>query len=148
DAAVARGAGTADWLRGSPRGLAADAVTGAMPESLTEGLDLAADDAPGLVVEALRELFEETGLLPTAEGTVGRSERFEAARRDVLAGSRSLGQAARDLGVTLDASRLVFAGRWLTPPFAPLRFDNRYFLLEHPDGEDTPEPAVPDEAAE
>ena len=32
----------------------------------------------------------------------------------------------------LDASRLVFAGRWLTPPFAPMRFDNRFFLLEWP----------------
>lgn len=146
DAEVARGA--ADWLWGSPRGLAADAVTGAMPESLTEGLDLAPDDEPGLMVAALRELFEETGLLPTAEGLVGRSERFEAARRDVLAGRCTLDRAVRDLGVTLDASRFVFAGRWLTPPFAPLRFDNRYFLLEHPAGADAPEPAVPDEAAE
>lgn len=28
-----------------------------------------------------------------------------------------------------DAGRLVFAGRWLTPPFTPVRFDNRFFLL-------------------
>ena len=141
-------AGGLPWLRGAPRGLAADAITGAMPESLTEGLDLAPDDEPGLVVAALRELFEETGLLPTAEGIVGRSERFETARQDVLSGRRSFGPALGDLGVTLDASRLVFAGRWLTPPFAPLRFDNRYFLLEHPAAADAPEPSVPDEAAE
>ncbi len=29
-----------------------------------------------------------------------------------------------------DAGRLVYAGRWLTPPLGPLRFDNRFFLLE------------------
>jgi glyoxylase-like metal-dependent hydrolase (beta-lactamase superfamily II) len=34
-----------------------------------------------------------------------------------------------------DASRLVYAGRWLTPPLGPLRFDNRFFLLEWPESE-------------
>jgi glyoxylase-like metal-dependent hydrolase (beta-lactamase superfamily II) len=29
----------------------------------------------------------------------------------------------------------VFAGRWLTPPLGPLRFDNRFFLLEWPRSE-------------
>lgn len=28
-----------------------------------------------------------------------------------------------------DATRLVFAGRWLTPPFTPVRFDNRFFQI-------------------
>ena len=37
-----------------------------------------------------------------------------------------------DRRARLDASRLRFAGRWLTPPFSPLRFDNRFFLLEWP----------------
>lgn len=134
------------WIRNAPRGLDPDAITGALPETLTEGLDLAPDDVPGLLVATFRELFEETGLLPTADGLVGRSERFEAARAALLSGERSIAQVAEDLGVTVDASRLVFAGRWITPPLAPLRFDNRFFLLEHPRG--APEPAVPDEAAE
>ena len=36
--------------------------------------------------------------------------------------------------VYLDLTELdtVFAGRWLTPPLAPMRFDNRFFLLEWP----------------
>ena len=34
-----------------------------------------------------------------------------------------------DLGVRLTAASLVYAGRWLTPPLGPLRFDNRFFLL-------------------
>lgn len=48
-----------------------------------------------------------------------------------------------------DASRLVWAGRWLTPPFAPVRFDNRFFLLEWPETEPS-QPAVvgPGELAE
>lgn len=34
------------------------------------------------------------------------------------------------LSAQSDADRLVYAGRWLTPPLGPVRFDNRFFLLE------------------
>lgn len=46
-----------------------------------------------------------------------------------------------------DAQRLVYAGRWLTPPLGPLRFDNRFFLLEW--SEDEPQqPRVTSSEAE
>jgi glyoxylase-like metal-dependent hydrolase (beta-lactamase superfamily II) len=38
-------------------------------------------------------------------------------------------------GWHLDASRLVYAGRWLTPAIGPIRFDNRFFMLEWPASE-------------
>ncbi len=148
DVAAETEGGLPPWLAGAPRGLAADAATGAMPETLTAGLEpLPPDRAPGLVVAALRELFEETGLLPASGGgwAAGISaERLAGARRDLLAQRAGFGELLVDLGLVLDASRLLFAGRWLTPPFAPVRFDNRYFLLEH--GEGAPEPADSEEA--
>src|SRR6185295_12409537 len=62
-------------------------------------------------------------------------------RRALLAGERSFTDILKALEVKLDASPLVYAGRWLTPPFAPIRFDNRFFLLERP--RDAPaEPSV------
>jgi ribonuclease/clavin/mitogillin len=85
-----------------------------------EGPDL----PPGVVAAALRELNEETGLLLTSPPTTSGATRTE--QPGALAGWLA------EHGVALDASRLVFAGRWLTPPFAPLRFDNRFFLLEWP----------------
>ena len=42
------------------------------------------------------------------------------------------GDLIAELDCVSSASRLVFAGRWLTPPMAPMRFDNRFFLLEWP----------------
>jgi glyoxylase-like metal-dependent hydrolase (beta-lactamase superfamily II)/8-oxo-dGTP pyrophosphatase MutT (NUDIX family) len=42
----------------------------------------------------------------------------------------ALRELFEETGLRVDASALTFAGRWLTPPFAPLRFDNRFFLLE------------------
>lgn len=133
------------WIVGSPAGLEAGAVTGAMPETLTAGLPpLPPDAVAGLLTGTFRELFEETAILPTRGATP--PERLAEARRDLLAGDVPFARMVRELGAELDASHLVFAGRWLTPPFAPLRFDNRFFLLEHPPG--APEPAVPDEAIE
>jgi len=99
----------------------------------------AADDLPtGILACAIRELFEETGILlarpaPGTEGTPDPAQIAEARR--ALLGGRSFATVLRDLGSVADASRLVYAGRWLTPPFAPLRFDNRFFLLEWPAAE-------------
>ena len=85
------------------------------------------DLAPGVAAAALRELFEEAGVLLVRGGGIGEPARL---RRDLLAKRATLGEALAAAGAALDAGRLVFAGRWLTPPFSPLRFDNRFFLAE------------------
>src|ERR1700676_1424754 len=99
----------------------------------------AADDLPpGILACAIRELFEETGILlarPAAGMEAAPDPAQVAEARRALLGGRSFAAALRDLGCAADASRLVYAGRWLTPPFAPLRFDNRFFLLEWPAAE-------------
>jgi glyoxylase-like metal-dependent hydrolase (beta-lactamase superfamily II)/8-oxo-dGTP pyrophosphatase MutT (NUDIX family) len=87
-----------------------------------------ADLLPGLEVCARRELFEETGILLALEPVEPR--RLAAARRRLLAGDVAFVDLRQELGVELDPSRLLFAGRWLTPPFGTLRFDNRFFLAE------------------
>jgi glyoxylase-like metal-dependent hydrolase (beta-lactamase superfamily II)/8-oxo-dGTP pyrophosphatase MutT (NUDIX family) len=109
----------------------------------------AADDLPpGILACAIRELFEETGILLArpAAGTEAAPDPAQIAetRRALLAG-RSFAAVLRDLGCVADASRLVYAGRWLTPPFAPLRFDNRFFLLEWPAAEAVQPEVLPGE---
>jgi glyoxylase-like metal-dependent hydrolase (beta-lactamase superfamily II)/8-oxo-dGTP pyrophosphatase MutT (NUDIX family) len=96
--------------------------------------------APGVVAAALRELWEETGVLVVAAAAALDLPRdLDAA---------ALAAALRERALGLDAAALTWAGRWLTPPFAPLRFDNRFFLLHWP-AERTPQPAVvPGELAE
>ncbi len=118
---------------GEPAGAAEGPADAGMPVAVVGDLELGPAVPPGLVACALRELFEETGLLlgpaGTAEDELERQGRELAAR---LARGERFGPALAAVGARLDASRLVYAGRWLTPPLGPLRFDNRFFLLEWP----------------
>jgi ribonuclease/clavin/mitogillin len=121
-------------LSGQPQ-LPADAPPSAGAPESRHDLDGTGDEPspdllPGLAACALRELFEETGILlssPTVD-----PEELPELRRALLAGERGFADILKGLDVKLDASPLVYAGRWVTPPFAPVRFDNRFFLLEWP----------------
>jgi ribonuclease/clavin/mitogillin len=126
-------------VSGEPQ-LASDAPPAAGLPSSAPDLDEAGPDLlPGLAACALRELFEETGILVSSPAV--DPEDLPELRRALLAGERSFEDVLKTLGVKLQASPLVYAGRWVTPPFAPLRFDNRFFLLEWP--QDAPaEPSV------
>ncbi len=110
------------------------ARTAHSPDADVAALD--ADLAPGVVGCALRELFEETGVLLADPAGIPSLTAFRSACLEKRV-DFAPGLAGR--GARLDASRLAFAGRWLTPPFGALRFDNRFFLAEWrpADGEPT-----------
>ncbi len=135
-------------LSGAPRGLGGDAPPAAgLPAALRDAVEtVGPDDLPGLAACALRELFEETGiLLARPEPPAARLEDLSRERRRLLAGEATFSEVLAGLlgepGASLDASPLVYAGRWMTPPFAPLRYDNRFFLLEW-GAERSPQPEV------
>lgn len=86
-----------------------------------------------LLVAAARELFEETGVL-LADG-VPEPARMVVERRALLAGERPFEAVLARLGVGLATARLQFAGRWLTPPFMPVRFDARFYVAHVPAGQ-------------
>jgi len=81
---------------------------------------------------AARELFEEVGVL-LARGaetlTVGqRQSLFD----DLESGRMTWPQLLEHYGLHLDADDFTFVGRWVTPPFAPRRFDTWFFLAHCP----------------
>lgn len=94
---------------------------------------LGPDVPPGLLVCAIRELFEESGLL-LERGVLAGTPPADLAelRADLLEGRRDFAELVTQRGFQLAAGELVFAGRWLTPPMGPMRFDNRFFLLHWP----------------
>ncbi len=118
-------------LAGAPAGLGVGPPGAGIPEGVLEGVgELGPELVPGLAVCAVRELFEETGVLPL-DGPPPAG--LAPARRELLAGETSFADLVGALGLEIAADRLLYAGRWLTPPLGPMRFDNRFFLLEWDD---------------
>jgi glyoxylase-like metal-dependent hydrolase (beta-lactamase superfamily II)/8-oxo-dGTP pyrophosphatase MutT (NUDIX family) len=87
---------------------------------------------------AVRELFEETGIL-LVRGSDGRTPpktpEFDASRRELLAGSLPFADLLRRNDWHLDPADLAPAGHLVTPPFAPLRFDTAFFTATLPAGQ-------------
>ncbi|MEK8032251.1 MBL fold metallo-hydrolase [Ideonella sp. DXS29W] len=95
-----------------------------------ERLGLAAG-ALAYTVAAIRECFEEVGLLLVSDGD------GEAAGRE-----RALVRRGEDFvalcdrhGLRLDAGALAYHSHWLTPPGMPKRFDTRFFVARAPQGQ-------------
>ena len=97
---------------------------------------------------AIREALEECGVLVgLAAGIAPPSTAVLAdARTRLLTDEVTLAALAREHGWRFDTAALTFAGRWQTPPFAPVRFDTLYILARVPAGQ---EPTIiPGELAE
>ena len=94
-------------------------LAGNLPKLCQDRLaqDSAAGLAAGLFAAAIRELWEETGLILGAPGTWAN---------DVPADWR----AFSDLGLLPDPTPLSFVFRAITPPGRPRRFDARFFLAD------------------
>lgn len=112
----------------------------AFPGGKAESSDAAApvanstDDADraAMISCAAREMFEETGVL-LARGaetlTVGQRASL---LDDLESGRMSWPDLLKHYDLHLDANDFTFVGRWVTPPFAPKRFDTWFFLVNCP----------------
>jgi 8-oxo-dGTP pyrophosphatase MutT (NUDIX family) len=91
-------------------------------------------------VAAVRECFEEAGLLLALDGSGAMlGERPDAASAEIAAwrgplhrGERRLADLCAQHGLRLAMDRLVYFSHWLTPPGRPKRFDTRFFIAEAP----------------
>jgi len=85
-------------------------------------------------VAAVRELFEEAGVLlaEARGGTHLSATTLMRARLALLDGSATLAAVADELDLTLRTDLLAPLSRWVTPPFVPRRFDVRFFAAEIP----------------
>src|SRR5215813_10338342 len=100
---------------------------------------LNAENDPDAVmrVAAIRELFEETGAL-IARGVERLSaEKRAAMRQELHAGQESFKNLLEREGLSLDASLLMEAPRWVTPPQSPRRYNTRFYSAWLPEGQET-----------
>ncbi|HUC25806.1 MAG TPA: NUDIX hydrolase [Streptosporangiaceae bacterium] len=107
--------------------------------------------ARALVCAAVRETFEESGVLlagESADSVVAdtTSDEWEADRQALLDHSVSLAELLARRGLVLRADLLRPWSRWITPVIEPRRFDTRFFAAALPAGQRTRD--VGGEAAE
>jgi len=103
-------------------------------------IDAPADLARALVCAAVRETFEECGVLlagPTEDTVVAdtRGEDWEADRAALLARSVSLAGLLRRRGLVLRSDLLRPWARWITPVTEERRYDTRFFAALLPVGQ-------------
>ena len=92
------------------------------------GEDVSPTHAAGLFVAAVRETFEEAGLLL---GSLAGGWQLEDARKAVAEGAQFT-----TLVGSIDAAALAPWVRWVTPEISPKRFDARFFLARAPEGQE------------
>jgi 8-oxo-dGTP pyrophosphatase MutT (NUDIX family) len=123
---------------------------GPSPADLGDLLGVPADRARALVCAAVRETFEESGVLlagPSAAELVRDGAVLGADRHSLLTGSASLGDLLRRRGLVLRADLLTPWARWITPVISPRRFDTWFFAAALPPGQTAGLAARPDAAA-
>jgi 8-oxo-dGTP pyrophosphatase MutT (NUDIX family) len=144
---VLRRTATARFAAGSyvfPGGRVDDADGGAEVAAFCTGLDDAAASAAlgidrgGLAywVAAVRECYEEAGVLLARRRTGDAATPDDAERRAVHAGELSMAELCRRHDLVLDLSEMRYAAHWITPIGEPRRFDTRFFLIPAPPGQD------------
>lgn len=114
------------------------------PSSAEWGGLLDADEhlARALVCAAVRETFEESGVLlagPTADSVVSDTTGadWEEDRRALEAREVSFTDFLSRRGLVLRTDLLRLWGSWVTPVFEPRRYDTRFFVAEMPEGQVT-----------
>jgi glyoxylase-like metal-dependent hydrolase (beta-lactamase superfamily II)/8-oxo-dGTP pyrophosphatase MutT (NUDIX family) len=113
-------------------GLQARAVVGAADASTAVGGDLAPEPALAAYVAAIREAFEEVGILLADVGR-GSPADLVLARQRLIDRPGSFPEIAADLDLRLRTDLLVPISRWVTPPILERRFDARFFAALAPD---------------
>jgi 8-oxo-dGTP pyrophosphatase MutT (NUDIX family) len=107
------------------------------PQWWATRMGLSTAEARAVVCAAVRELFEESGVLLAGapESTVASDVSggdWEAARLALLAREVSLGELLAERGLAVRSDLLAPWGRWLTPEFEQRRYDTFFFLAHLP----------------
>jgi 8-oxo-dGTP pyrophosphatase MutT (NUDIX family) len=113
------------------------------PAEFGARLGASAEMARALVCAAVRETFEEAGVLlagapdggPVADPSDPSGPAWEADRAALVAGDVTLAELLSRRGLVLRADLLVPWARWITPEGEPRRFDARFFAAALPAGQ-------------
>ncbi len=98
-------------------------------------------EAAAMRVCAIREVFEEVGVLIARGVEKLSAERLRLLREDFNDGRIGFAAMLEQEGLLIDAALLIEAPRWVTPASSPKRFNTFFFAAWLPDCLDGPQPA-------
>eukprot|EP00746_Dinoflagellata_sp_MGD_P124777 gnl/MRDRNA2_/MRDRNA2_59404_c0_seq2.p1 gnl/MRDRNA2_/MRDRNA2_59404_c0~~gnl/MRDRNA2_/MRDRNA2_59404_c0_seq2.p1 ORF type:complete len:206 (+),score=28.03 gnl/MRDRNA2_/MRDRNA2_59404_c0_seq2:121-738(+) len=81
-----------------------------------------------LKIGAVRELFEETGILLSTPSTNMTPDQARTLRTRVHKNGDEFMKVCHELNVMPDLNSLKFIHHWVTPPMVPTRFNTYFFL--------------------
>ena len=116
------------------------AWAGPSAEEWGERFGCSAADARALVCAAVREMFEETGVLfagpsPTSVVESTADDAWEADRRALETRELSFSELLTHRSLVLRTDLLGAWSRWITPEFEPRRYDTAFFVAALPAGQ-------------
>lgn len=116
---------------------------GKMDESdrLAEVTNCPDAERAALIACAVRETFEETGVLLARGGRKLTKGQRKSLHTDLIGGVFSFPEILRTWGLRIDARDFIYRSCWTTPEFSPLRFKTRFFLAVCPPKQ-KPYPAI------
>lgn len=102
------------------------------------------DGGLGYWVAAIRECFEEAGVLLAASPTgdvlrfdePARTQRFAEYRHAIHDGTMSLATLCRAENLVLTLADVRYVSHWITPPGERRRFDTRFLVARAPDAQE------------
>lgn len=127
--------------RVDPRDAREDVVwSGRSPQEWAEILKIEEASARLLVTAAIRELFEESGVLlagPDADSVVAdvSSPTWHERRLGLAQHELSLAEVLAQEDLVLRSDLLSYRAHWVTPEFESRRYDTRFFAATLPDGQ-------------
>jgi 8-oxo-dGTP pyrophosphatase MutT (NUDIX family) len=117
---------------------AAVAWSGPAPAWWASQFDCPLPLARALVCAAVRETFEESGVLlagPDANSVVSDTRPYASARKSLVEREFSLAQFLASAGLVLRADLLRPWANWVTPAEEPRRYDTKFFIAALPTGQ-------------
>jgi len=119
---------------------AALAWSGPAPERFAAAFAVDVPLARALVCAAVRETFEESGVLlagPAPDEVLAdvSTDAWEAERAALEAREQTLPELLARRGLVLRADLLRPLAHWITPEVEPKRFDTRFFVARVPEGQ-------------
>lgn len=101
--------------------------------------------APAFWLAAIREAFEETGVLLARDASgawapdAATTPEVEAWREALMSDRPTLLQVLEGLAARVDLAGVVHNAHWITPVAEPRRYDTRFFLARVPEGREARE---------